>query len=618
MTLGALSLYDELAARAIQQPSLPAILAPDRQALTFDLLKRQIDDSVRRLRAFGIRRNDRVALVLPGGPEAIAAFLAVASCASSAPLNPAYRTAELRSYLHDLKPSTVIQQGEVSSSAGAAAAELGIPVIQLVPEIHREAGCFSLVGRMRTPGPTEEFAQPDDVALLLQTSGTTSRPKLVPLTHANLLVSARNNRATLQLSEDDRYLNIMPLFHLHSLLLSISALFSGGSVIAVPKYEPGRFFEWLDELKPTWYSAAPTLHQAILAEASEHLDAVARRPLRLIRSSAAPLPIQVIAELERVFQSPVIEAYGMTETPFPVTSNPLPPGKRKRGSVGIPAGPQVAIMNEAGTPVAAGVVGEVVIHGDNVMRGYEDDPVANQAAFRNGWFRSGDQGYLDEEGYLYITGRIKEIINRGGEKISPREVEEALLEHPEVAQAVAFAVPHVSLGEDVVAAVTFRRADHPQTPDLRRFLADRIADFKVPRQILVLSEIPKGPTGKVHRSGLAKEFGFGSRSVSEAPSRSPLLQGELHQTVARIWGDVLSVDNLACNDNFFELGGDSITLTQVVSRLRHELKMEFPFRLLFEYPRLDEFAAELGKRFSEDKEERVKAWSSDSRLLLPH
>lgn len=325
------SLCDELAALALKQPHQPAILAPDREALTFDLLKTQIDDSVRRLRTFGIRRNDRVALVLPSGPEAAVAFIAVASCATCAPLNPAYRVTELRSYLRDLRPVAVIRQESMDSGIGEVAEEFGIPVIRLCPETHKEAGRFSLTGPASLPEATEYFAQPDDVALVLQTSGTTSQPKLVPLTHANLLSSALNNQVTLRLSQDDRYLNIMPLFHAHSLLLILSSLLSGGSVIAAPTFEPGQFFRWLDEMKPTWYSSAPALHQAILAESADNLDIIARRQLRLIRSSAAPLPIQVMAELERVFQVPVIEAYGMTEAPFPVTSNPLPPGQRKQG-----------------------------------------------------------------------------------------------------------------------------------------------------------------------------------------------------------------------------------------------------------------------------------------------
>jgi len=487
------------------------------------------------------------------------------------------------------------------SATGVVAEELGIPVIRLFPEIHREAGRFSLVGPASFRGQSEGFAQSNDVAILMQTSGTTSRPKLVPLTHANLLASARNNTATLQLSEADRYLNIMPLFHIHSLLLILGTLLSGGSVIAAPTFEPSQFFEWLDALKPTWYSAAPTLHQSILAEAVNHIDTVSRRSFRLIRSSAAPLPIRVMAELEQVFQAPVIEAYGMTETPFPVTSNPLPPGKRKPGSVGIPAGPEVKVMDKDGNTLPAGTAGEVVIRGENVMRGYEDNAIANLAAFRDGWFRSGDQGYLDADGYLYITGRIKEIINRGGEKISPREVEEVLLEHPEVAQAVAFGVPHVSLGEDIVAAVTFRGGVLTETPDLRLFLADRLAEFKVPRRILILSEIPKGPSGKVQRSDLAERFGLGPRSSSaERPQPAAPQDGGLHQTVARIWGDVLRLDDVSSADNFFERGGDSIKLAQVVSRLRTQLKKEISFRLLFEYPHLDVFTKELGKLFSEE------------------
>lgn len=589
------SLYHGLAAQARSRPESPAILAPDRQTLTFDLLKNQIDEVVQVLRSLGLRRHDRVALVLPNGPDAVVALLAVASCASGAPLNPAYQTAEFDGYLRDLKVVLLIVQQGMGATAREAAESLHIPVVELVPELARQAGCFRLAGRSFAPPAVDGFAQSEDVAILFQTSGTTAKPKRVPLSHANLLVSANNNQATLCLTMGDRYLNFMPLFHLHSILLIDASLLAGGSVVAAPSYEPGRFFRWLDELEPTWYSAAPTLHQAILSEASANRAVIARRPLRLIRSSAAPLPATVMLELEQVFGAPVIEAYGMTETPFPVTSNPLPPGTRKPGSVGIPSGPEVVIADGEGNPLPPGVAGEVVIRGGNVMRGYSDDPVADQTAFRDGWFRSGDLGYFDAEGYLFINGRIKEIINRGGEKISVREVEDALLSHPHVGQAVAFGVPHVSLGEDLVAAVTLRNPAASPEIDLRRFLAGRLAAFKVPQRIVTLESIPKTAIGKPDRALLSKRFGSASKPDSREPPVQPgtAHQGGLEETVAAIWADVLQIERVDPHDNFFDLGGDSIKLTQVVARLRRKLKQEIPLGLLFEYPTLDAFAREL-------------------------
>ena len=310
------SIYDGLVARAVKHPQLPAILAPSRAPLTFGLLRSQIEASVRVLKSAGIRRNDRVALVLPNGPEMVTALLAVSSCATTAPLNPAYCRPEFDAYLTGLNAAAVIVQNGTDSPAREVAKTRGIPVFELSPAIQLETGVFCLTGYDSTSGSIGDLARSDDVALILQTSGTTSQPKLVPLTHRNLLVSARNNQISLRLCEDDRYLNIMPLFHLHSLLLILGSLLSGGSVAAAPAFEPDRFFHWLDELEPTWYSAAPTLHQAILAEAPAHQSVIARRPLRLIRSSAAPLPAPVMVELERVFKTPVIEAYGMTESPF--------------------------------------------------------------------------------------------------------------------------------------------------------------------------------------------------------------------------------------------------------------------------------------------------------------
>jgi acyl-CoA synthetase (AMP-forming)/AMP-acid ligase II len=329
------------------------------------------------------------------------------------------------------------------------------------------------------------------------------------LTQANIWTSARNVAATLELAERDRGLNVMPLFHIHGLIAGLAAPLSrGGSVFCTGGFNALKFFAAMGEAKPTWYTAVPTMHQAILTRAGHNSEIIARCPLRFIRSSSSSLPPQVISELEATFHAPVIEAYGMTEATHQMASNPLN-GPRKPGSVGVAAGPQVAVMDEAGRLVGHGMTGEIVIRGPNVMAGYESNPKANAEAFVNGWFRTGDQGVIDSDGYLALTGRLKEIINRGGEKISPREVDEALMDHPAVLQVVAFAIPHDKLGEDIAAAVVLRDGETATDKELRAFLSARLAAFKVPREIVFLAEIPRGATGKLQRIGLAQKLGLG-------------------------------------------------------------------------------------------------------------
>ncbi|MEK7261749.1 MAG: AMP-binding protein, partial [Pseudomonadota bacterium] len=343
---------------------------------------------------------------------------------------------------------------------------------------------------------------------VLHTSGTTSRPKIVPLSQRNICASAGHIRDILNLTPADRGLSIMPLFHIHGLIGSVlSTLAAGGSVFCTPGFNALKFFAWMDEAKPTWYTAVPTMHQAILTRAANNREVIARHPLRFIRSSSSSLPPQVLHELEQVFNAPVLESYGMTEASHQMTSNPLPPRPHKPGTVGIAAGLEVSIMDENGKLLGPDATGEVVIRGPNVTNGYENNPKANAEGFRNGWFRTGDQGVLDAEGYLTITGRLKEIINRGGEKISPREVDEVLMDHPAIQQVVTFAMPHPKLGEDVAAAVVLREGKSANEKEIREFVATRLADFKVPRKILILDEIPKGATGKLQRIGLAQKLG---------------------------------------------------------------------------------------------------------------
>ncbi len=490
----------------------PAIGAPGRRAMRFDELRALVESTRARLNELGIGRDDRVAIVLDNGPEMATCFVACACAVTSAPLNPAYRAEEFEFYLSDLKAAALIVGRDSTSPAVEVAQRLGVRIVDLCVEPDGPAGTFTLQARdgagsdpARSPGP----AQPQDVSMVLHTSGTTSRPKIVPLSQANLVASATHIRRTLGFTANDRGLNIMPLFHIHGLIAGVLAPLSAGSMVfCTPGFNALKFFGWMDEARPTWYTAVPTMHQAILSRAPKNAEVIARNPLRFLRSSSSSIPPQVIRELEEVFGAPLIESYGMTEATHQMASNPLPPGVRKPGTVGVAAGPEIAIMAEDGRLLPRGETGEIVIRGPNVTAGYESNPKANAEAFADGWFRTGDQGVMDADGYLSITGRLKEIINRGGEKVSPREVDEILMDHPAVAQVVCFGMPHPKLGEEVAAAVVLREGQSATERELQDFVGRRAADFKVPKRILLLEEIPKGATGKLQRIGLAQKLGL--------------------------------------------------------------------------------------------------------------
>jgi acyl-CoA synthetase (AMP-forming)/AMP-acid ligase II len=487
----------------------PAIGAPGQAALSFQALRSLAERTGGALNAAGIGRGDRVAIVLANGAEAASAFLTVACYAVTAPLNPTYKAEEFAFYLSDLKARALIVQQAAETPARAVAAELGIPVIELEPD-PLSAGDFNLVSPPGTTG-IPSLGGPacaDDVALVLHTSGTTARPKIVPLTHANLVASALNIGQTLQLEPSDVCLNIMPLFHIHGLIAAVlSSVAAGGLVICTPGLSGFRFFTWLRDFRPTWYSAVPTMHQALLDLAPRFKDVIGAGRLRFIRSSSASLPPAVMMAMEEMFGVPVIEAYGMTEATHQMASNPLPPAPRFPGSVGTAAGPEIAIMDVDGALAPVGSIGEVVIRGPNVTPGYESNEAANASAFRNGWFRTGDEGVLNDAGYLRLTGRLKEIINRAGEKIAPIEVDNIMMQHPSVRQVVTFAMPSRTFGEDVAAAVVLHDGAEADVEDLRRFVGSRLAPFKVPRKIVFLEEIPKGATGKLQRIGLAQRLG---------------------------------------------------------------------------------------------------------------
>lgn len=489
-----------------------AISAPARPPLSHGALRALVDRTLQSLNALGVGRNDRVAIVLANGPEMATCYMACASGTTSAPLNPAYRADEFEFYLSDLNAKALIVEQGSTSPAIDVAKKLGVRVLDLVVPPGAPAGSFTLAPREAgAPAAPAQggYSQPQDIGMVLHTSGTTSRPKIVPLSVGNLCASAAHIRQTLQFTEKDIGLNIMPLFHIHGLIAGVLAPLSAGSqVFCTPGFNALKFFNWMDEAHPTWYTAVPTMHQAIVGRAKGNADVIARNPLRFLRSSSSSMPPQVIKELEEIFKAPLIEAYGMTEATHQMASNPLPPAVRKPGTVGLPAGPEVQIMGEDGTLLSAGEIGEIVIKGPNVTLGYEANPKANAEGFLNGWFRTGDQGTKDADGYISLTGRLKEIINRGGEKVSPREVDEILMDHPAVNQVVCFGMPHPKLGEDVAAVVVLKEGASATERELQDFVAKRAADYKVPRKILFMDEIPKGATGKLQRIGLAQKLGL--------------------------------------------------------------------------------------------------------------
>ena len=468
--------------------------------VTYGDLRQQVEAVAEALAAFGVGRGDRVGIALPNGLPTIVSFLAASVAGTAAPLNPGYKEDEFRFYLEDTNARVLLLPPEGAEEARRAAGDR-VPILTVEMDARGTVSLSGVTGRRSVQPPAV-----DDVALILHTSGSTGRPKRVPLAHANLSISARNVARSYALTPDDVSLCVMPLFHVHGLVAStLATLATGGTVVVPGKFSPLSFWRVVRDHGVTWYSAVPTLHQLLLAraEAGSGRPAGAER-LRFIRSCSASLPPQVMHDLEAAFGAPVLEAYGMTEAAHQMASNPLPPGARKPGSVGQGTDVRISIMDAGGRHLPQGERGEVVIQGPNVIRGYENNPEANATSFVDGWFRTGDQGFLDADGYLTLVGRLKELINRGGEKISPREIDEVLLAHPAVAEAVCFGVPHPTWGEEVAAAVVLREA--ATESDLLAYCKERLADYKRPKQIHITEAIPRTATGKIQRRVVAQAY----------------------------------------------------------------------------------------------------------------
>ncbi|MEC9343479.1 MAG: AMP-binding protein [Pseudomonadota bacterium] len=561
-----------------------AIEAPDGRALSYAALCEKAFSIAGSLAAAGIAgdgKRPRVGIVMPNGLDMALTLLGTAVAAEATPFNPGSTASEFDAYFRATGIDALIVRDGSSGPAVAIAERLGIKLL-------RFGGDGRIAGY--TPGKFDEPG-PDNIALVLMTSGSTGKPKIVPLSHRNVCTSASEVAGSIGLSPEDACLTMWEQYHIGGLVdLLLAPLASGGRLIATAGFDAAQFFRILAERRPTWYQAVPTTLTELVFYAGRSAIAVQPNSLRLIRSVAAALAPSTLEEVEELFGVPVIVTLGMTEASPLITSTELPPAIRKRGSVGRSCGTQIRIVGPAGETLTRGATGEVAIRGDNVFKGYEANDEANAAQFRDGWFHTGDTGYLDEEGYLFLTGRIKQMVNRGGEKISPQEVDDALLTHPAVAEAASFAVPHRTLGEDIAAAVVLRT---PVGPDeLRAYLSTRVAAFKVPHRIAILDRMPRNPVGKIDRLALAE---VAEKAEQDGAAHVPP-RDELESFLTRLWARELDVEAVGIHDDFAALGGDSLSSMRILVAIESALDMSVPDEVFINYSTIAGIAGQLRER----------------------
>lgn len=582
---------------ADRTPDAPVLVEKGRAPLTYAALAGVASNFRQSLRSHGLGRNDRIAVVHSGGADMAASIVGIWSCAAAVPLNPAYTAGEFAIYFRDLAVSAVLVESALDSPARDAAGRLGLPVLEVEQQDADVAGMVRLVPGPNAADPGFEPAGLTDLATVLATSGTTSHSKTVPLRHRELWFKYANAVTSLDLTRQDRCLNLMPLFHGHGINTGLGiCLWSGGSTIMLPDFDIDTFADHIETLDPTWYTGSFTFHHQILGHADRLKPVIAASQIQFARSGSGALDAEIGEKIEKALGIPVIQTYSTTETGM-IASNPRPPRRRHHGSVGLPASDGVAIMGDVGELLPPGHHGEVVISGDCVFEGYENDPAANAAAFSGEWFRTGDQGLIDDDGYLFLTGRIKEIINRGGEKITPSEIEQALIRHPEVASATVFPVPHPTLGEEVAAAVVPEKGAVISDEILARFVAKRLTAFKVPRRFVFVDAIPKGPTGKINRRDLAAAFALdGAARVSTPDESTPAASSTpLETTLQRLWAETLGVEAVGLHDDFFLLGGDSLQAVELFFAIENQIGKRLPRSILFEAGTVAEMAARIAE-----------------------
>jgi acyl-CoA synthetase (AMP-forming)/AMP-acid ligase II/thioesterase domain-containing protein/acyl carrier protein len=566
-----------------QDPEHNAIESPGYQPLTYRELRLQVLFVVKTLNAMGYHRNDRIAIIMPAGPETAVAIISVMSGFTAVPLNPQYKEQEYRNYFSQLKVKAILVQKNMNTDAVRAADSMKIHIIELIP-VPGKAGKFELEptgsGTIQEP----EFASPTDISHVFFTSGTTSGPKIVPLLQKQTFSIQQLHCQTSGIRNTDRCLHIVPYYHGMGIAPPLlSVLLAGGTVICTRDFIPSDFQFLLREFRPTYYSAGPALHQGILRELKKlPPDELKNNSLRFIRSGSAALPPSARLELEELLGVVMVEAFAMTEA-GEISVN-IPP---KAGSVGIPVIEHLKIVDVNGKILKTHEQGEIVVKGETVFAGYEDNPDENKAAFIDGWFRTGDMGYLDEEGYLFYTGRKKELINKGGEKISPAEIDAVLMTHPSVKQAMAFRINDPVLGEDIAAMVVLEDRGVTQE-DLHRYLIDRLIQFKMPKRIYVVDEIPKGPTGKPLRYAGTERYSDTKQNDIQVPGHtgdtSAPEVSQNQERIKQIWKDILDIGTPLPDDDFFLCGGNSLTAIELLIKIQRNFHINFPPDTIYRYP----------------------------------
>lgn len=580
------TLWQIIQTQAAIYPTHLALSSLDSPPLTYRHLWELVKKTQSQLQKWGICRTQRVVMVAPANSAVtLSLSFAIASSAICIPLNPNFSPSEFLTYLQQLQPQVLVIVSECADAAVKAAVQLNLPIIFATP-LHNRTGWFQL--QEATENQSQPLFSPpsgEDIAFVFQTSGSTAQPKFVPVTHKGLCYSSSNVKDVLQLGTDDICLNVLPLFHVHGLITNgVVPLLAGNLICLYGNFDGGVFWQWLEQSQATWLSSSPAIYQAMLEAAPKILPKLS---LRFIRSGSTLLSPKLKQELTQLLNVPFLEAYGMSEA-LTITNTPLSPVVDKPGSVGKVVNGELAIFNQSGETLATQQVGEIAVRGDHITPGYLDDPAANQTSFINGWFRTGDIGYLDAEGDLFLVGRIKEMINRGGEKVSPQEVDAVLLKHPQVLAAATFGISHPSLGEDIAAAVVLKE-EEVSLQHLRDYLLQHLAIHKVPSQIFIVKSIPKGTTGKIKRQELASYFCDQLTPIYVAP------RTEIEVKIAQIWSQVLRLDTIGVDDNFFALGGNSLLATQVISRLHQAFEIKLSFLNFFSAPTVAGLSQEIAQ-----------------------